>query len=97
MIRYALACEEGHGFDGWFRNSQAYDEQARKGQVECPHCGSKKVSKSLMAPGIATSEARENRQDGLMDEIRKARRELLKDAENVGDDFASEARKIHYK
>lgn len=97
MIRYALTCEKGHGFDGWFRNSGAYDEQARNGQIECPQCGSKKVAKALMAPGIATSEAKENHNAGLLEEVRRARRELLKDAENVGDDFAAEARKIHYK
>ena len=27
MIRYALVCDEGHGFDSWFANSAAYDKQ----------------------------------------------------------------------
>jgi len=97
MIHYVLTCEKGHGFDGWFRSSDDYDRQVSKRLVECPHCGSKKVSKALMAPGIATSKAGETRQAGLMDEIRQARQKLLKDAENVGDNFAAEARKIHYK
>lgn len=52
MIRYDLICDKGHGFDGWFSDSAAYDEQAKRGLVACIHCGSAKVEKQLMAPGI---------------------------------------------
>ena len=31
MIRYDLICDKGHDFDGWFRDSAAYDEQAAQG------------------------------------------------------------------
>jgi hypothetical protein len=54
MIRYRLQCKKGHEFEAWFNSSKAYDSQARRGLVECPDCGSKKVSKALMAPGVAT-------------------------------------------
>lgn len=54
MIRYRLQCKKGHQFEAWFNSSKAYDSQARRGLVECPDCGSKKVSKALMAPGVAT-------------------------------------------
>ena len=33
MIHYDLICDKGHAFDGWFRNSAAYDEQAGGGLV----------------------------------------------------------------
>jgi hypothetical protein len=56
MIRYALVCEAGHGFESWFPSSDAYDEQAARGLVTCPFCDSAKVSKSLMAPGIARTD-----------------------------------------
>lgn len=52
MIRYALVCEASHGFDAWFRDSEAYDVQAAAGQIECPACGSVQVRKSVMAPAI---------------------------------------------
>ena len=52
MIRYDLICAGGHEFDGWFSNSAAFDEQARKGLVSCVHCGSTRIEKQLMAPGI---------------------------------------------
>ncbi|HEX8418199.1 MAG TPA: DUF1178 family protein [Methylobacterium sp.] len=53
MIRYTLACEAGHGFESWFPSSASYDEQAERGLVTCPICGSAKVAKGMMAPAIA--------------------------------------------
>jgi hypothetical protein len=52
MIRYDLICDKGHEFDGWFSDSAAYDAQAKRGLVTCVHCGSAKIEKQLMAPGI---------------------------------------------
>ena len=53
MIRYALACDNGHAFDSWFQNSAAYDKQAKAGLVACPVCNSVKVEKSIMAPRVS--------------------------------------------
>ncbi len=55
MIRYALVCEKGHAFESWFQDSAAYDKQAKRGLVNCPHCGSAKVDKAIMAPRLAGS------------------------------------------
>ncbi|SDD15869.1 DUF1178 family protein [Belnapia rosea] len=52
MIHYDLRCGAGHDFDSWFKDSEAFASQARAGFVECPVCGSKDVSKRLMAPAI---------------------------------------------
>ena len=59
MIRYALICEDEHGFEAWFSSSSAYDEQAKRGLVECPQCGSTQVRKQLMAPNVSTSRRKE--------------------------------------
>jgi len=56
MIRYSLACENGHEFESWFANSSAYDKQAKRGLVACPLCGSTKVEKTIMAPRLARGE-----------------------------------------
>jgi hypothetical protein len=53
MIRYALACEQGHAFESWFQNSAAYDQQAARRLVSCPVCGSAKVTKALMTPQLS--------------------------------------------
>ena len=52
MIHYQLRCDEGHEFDGWFKDSTAFERQAKRGLVECPNCGGTKVSRALMAPAV---------------------------------------------
>jgi hypothetical protein len=55
MIVYELRCTAGHGFEAWFRNSDAYDLQHAAHQISCPICGIDDVSKAPMAPRIAKS------------------------------------------
>ncbi len=57
MIRYALACDQGHSFESWFQNSAAYDKQAKRALVTCPVCGSAKVEKAMMAPNLSSGSA----------------------------------------
>jgi hypothetical protein len=59
MIRYALACADGHAFESWFANSAAFDKQQKRGLVSCPVCGSTKVEKAIMAPRLARSDVEE--------------------------------------
>ena len=56
MIRYALGCAEGHTFDSWFRDSDAYDRQRKRGLVACPECGDIRVEKAIMAPAVVGGE-----------------------------------------
>src|SRR4029077_8611018 len=59
MIRYALACEQGHSFESWFQNSAAYDKQAERGLVTCQGGNSAKVEKAIMAPRLARADVPE--------------------------------------
>jgi hypothetical protein len=105
MIHYALRCSEAHEFEAWFASISAFDEQVRRRQIVCPHCGSRKVTKGVMAPNIAPASGAGKRtpQDDAVtpDEAlamrRRLREHVEKTAENVGDRFAAEARKIHYE
>lgn len=110
MIRYDLICEDGHEFDGWFSDSAAFDEQSRRGLVSCVHCGSTKIEKQLMAPGIPVKANRkaeaakpvlasafDPRQQKLIQMMREVRKAVEENAEYVGTKFADEARKIHYE
>jgi hypothetical protein len=56
MIKYSLVCDKGHEFESWFANSDAFDTQAKRGLVECPHCGSTKVGKAIMAPRVVRTD-----------------------------------------
>jgi len=109
MIRYDLVCDKEHAFDGWFRDSDAYEAQAAASQVVCPVCGSITVAKQLMAPGIpAKSNQRvESRMPvfagqkneklaELVEAVRLLRRHVEENADYVGDRFPEEARRIHY-
>jgi hypothetical protein len=53
MIKYALQCEDGHGFESWFQNGQAFDTQAASSLIACPTCGSSAVRKAIMAPAVS--------------------------------------------
>ena len=110
MIHYDLTCDNGHDFDGWFRDSAAYDAQAAGGLVSCSHCGSVKVEKQLMAPRIpakANSKPEAStkmvagpvdpRIAAMMQMMREMRKKVEETADYVGDKFAEEARKIHYE
>ena len=56
MIHYQLRCTESHEFDGWFKDSAAFELQVQRGLLECPTCGSRSVERALMAPAVATRE-----------------------------------------
>jgi len=53
MIHYDLRCGGGHTFDGWFRSSAAFDQQAAAGLLECPVCATTDVSRAIMAPRLS--------------------------------------------
>ncbi len=55
MIHYQVRCDQGHEFDGWFKDSAAFDKLVALGLVECPECGNKTVSRALMAPAVVTT------------------------------------------
>lgn len=104
MISFNLVCGSDHEFEGWFSSSSDFDAQKERGLVECPVCGDKSVGKSLMAPSVATSRSKEPavpvamnaEQKKMMSQIRELTKKMREGAENVGDKFAEEARKIHY-
>jgi hypothetical protein len=52
MIHYQLCCDADHEFDGWFKDSDNFDRQAKRKLVSCPVCASTEVRRALMAPGI---------------------------------------------
>lgn len=54
MIHYALQCDHGHAFDGWFASSDAFETQRTGGALDCPVCGSAEISRALMAPAVRT-------------------------------------------
>lgn len=96
MIRYALLCDDGHDFEAWFSDSDSYDTQNERGLVECPHCGSTRIRKALVAPSVATSRKREaTAAHKIADMASRVRAHIRTNYDYVGEDFAREARAIH--
>jgi hypothetical protein len=58
MIVYRLSCGDGHEFEGWFKDSGAYDSQAQDGTLVCPTCGAREIGKAIMAPSVKNSVTR---------------------------------------
>lgn len=99
MIVYNLRCRNAHEFEGWFRDSTAFDEQQKGGALTCPVCDSRKVEKAIMAPAVAgTKKSAPSETDArqLRQFMTGLRQYVQNNADYVGPNFAEEARKIHY-
>ena len=104
MIKFDLICENQHIFEASFDDSNSFEKQKSKKQIECPFCNSTKISKSVMAPNISdksTSSAKINREKKKLfsnynKQLNKIKSEIEKNFTYVGKKFPEEARKIHY-
>lgn len=112
MIVFDLKCNADHRFEAWFRSSDAYEKQRTAKLVECPHCGDTEIAKAPMAPNVSAktnqktdtvSVAAKSSDDKLADVAAEAQQVLAKlkshvekNCDYVGENFADEARKIHY-
>ncbi|SDD07932.1 DUF1178 family protein [Paraburkholderia lycopersici] len=99
-----LQCPDGHRFEGWFASVDDYESQLSRKLVECPMCGATHVSRLPSAPRLNLSGASETPRASPRDPAEhwqahamRVIREVLDKTENVGDRFAEEARRIHYK
>ncbi len=105
MIIYDLACSEDHPFEGWFQSQLNYDKQLGNGLIACPHCGSTDIRRVPSAVHLAKpantlfpaeSIPSINTQTGMLAAYHQLMSVIVSNSEDVGKDFANEARKIHY-
>ena len=104
MIKYNLLCKKCElTFDSWFASSIEYDKLKNKKLINCHSCGSIKVEKNLMAPKLISKNLRlKNEKKDLIkyQKMKKKINEFQKFIKNnfnyVGENFAYEARSIHY-
>ena len=101
MIRYALACDHGHEFEGWFGSSTDFDDQQGRGLIHCPMCNTASVRKQIMAPAVTGTKKRDRAdvtpkpQAMMMEAMGRLRQHVEENFDDVGDAFAREARAIH--
>lgn len=101
MIAYSLRCHRGHEFEGWFRDSAAFDSQSNSGHLSCPSCRSVRIEKAIMAPAVSgTKKTAVRAKSAEAQKLRQfatgLRKYVQENADYVGPNFAEEARKIHY-
>lgn len=108
-IKYKLICEENdkHKFEGWFPSIADFEKQLEEGQLLCPMCDAK-VRRDIMSPSIKkkTRVSKKKQTESMPSEqlvmggrartlLKQLEDHVKKNFENVGKDFAKEARKAH--
>ena len=103
MIKYNLCCKKCDlNFDSWFASSKEYDKLKKKKLINCHNCGSLNVGKNLMAPKLINKTPKEKNEKNILNyqKIKKTINEYQKfiksNFDYVGENFAYEARSIHY-
>ncbi len=103
---FDLVCANEHAFEGWFSSENDFETQVEKGQLTCPMCGSAHVQRKPSATRLNLGGHREQpeRQQALMPTPQQMQaafmriaREIAANTEDVGEQFAEEARRIHYE
>lgn len=108
MIVLDLCCDSNHVFEGWFASAEDFEAQQTAGKVACPICASASIVRRPSAPYVQRGERSvaplEQPQQpaakvpvaSMQSAMLKLVREMMSSAENVGEAFPEEARKIHY-
>lgn len=104
-----LQCANGHVFEGWFASEEDFVSQCQQSLVQCPLCGDGTVQKKLSAPRLNLSATRSqdvaapvdvvhdaSRSQALMAAWLELSRRIVANTQDVGRQFAQEARKMHY-
>lgn len=104
MIKYRLECKSCDTiFDSWFSSSNEFERLQKKNFINCHNCNSLNVEKSLMSPSILLSkdktkiEPQEKKYKEIKNTIIKYQKFIKNNFDYVGENFAYEARLIHYK
>ena len=103
MIKYSLICKNCNlTFESWFANSKEFEKLKRKKFLSCHKCNSINIEKNLMAPSLISKNSEKLKSEDIkkFNKIKKTIIEYQKFVQNnfnyVGNNFAHEARSIHY-
>ena len=103
MIKYQLICKKCElTFDSWFGSSAEFEKLKKKNFLNCHNCNSVEIEKSLMKPNVLNkkkelddSSFKDNNLN-IKKTIKKYQNFIKKNFDYVGNNFAFEARSIHY-
>ena len=99
MPKYNLLCTRDHEFEGWFASEKSYLDQKNKKLIACPICDNTGIRRAVMAPNVnlKSKKIQSKKSNTAFYKSRSTLQHLKtwgeKKCENVGDNFAKEARK----
>jgi hypothetical protein len=100
MIAFDLECSMGHSFEGWFHNSESFEEQKKEKLVSCPYCNDTDVKRILSPVVMKTASRKNDSSETRPIDYQRLAKEIVNyintNFEDVGSDFAKEALKMHY-
>ena len=104
MIVFKLICKDCEiSFDSWFSSSIEYEKLKKKNFINCHSCNSLNIEKTLMSPSVFRSK-NNTTIDHLDSKYKEVKKTILdyqnfvkKNLNYVGENFAYEARSIHYR
>ena len=101
-MKYLLICKNcSFEFESWFASSKEFDKLKKLKLLNCQICKSQKIEKSLMKPNLANAnfkkEKKSNNNKIIKNKLKEYQKFIRKNFEYVGENFAYEARSIHYK
>ena len=100
MIHYNLKCNDDHTFNSWFDSVDAFDKLEKTKMLSCPVCGSDEIKRAIMSPQVSSSKTKQavslsKPASEIEKKISEARKKIESESENVGKNFAPEARAMH--
>ena len=96
MIKYKLVCKHCENiFDSWFSSSKEYEKLKKQKFLTCYICNSLNIEKTLMSPSVIKT--KNKKQKKIIKKIAEYQKFIKKNFDYVGENFAYEARLIHYK
>ena len=100
-MKYLLICKNcSLEFESWFASSKEFDKLKKLKLLNCQICKSQKIEKSLMKPNLANAsfkkEKTSNNNSIIKNKLKEYQKFIKKNFEYVGENFAYEARTIHY-
>ena len=103
MIKYKLICKNcDFLFDSWFASSKEYEKLKSRKFLICHKCNSQKIEKTLMAPKLMNRnsnddfEKTDTKLNNIKNKIKEYQKFIKSNFDYVGENFAYEARSLHY-
>lgn len=107
MKVFDLCCSGDHRFEGWFASESEYERQLGLELIACPVCDCREIRRLPSAPRLNLSSpapADANAQQAGLEARAQLQvmwlqmaKQIIANTEDVGERFAEEARRIHYR